>query len=236
MTAKPRLICFTLYAFVTVTMCEAQQLVGLVPSKVQVVSDRIDIQLVNTSRKTIRNFCMAMDASRVLLQEVLPPHDGILPGATFVTSVESTPAHAANEAKAFTITCAVFNDGTNEGLPKHVQMMKELRAGRAYQTERLAALVNELYLHKDTEIDGAIREAVARVTAADITRQDGTPASGLFANGMRSANTVFLRDLVRATDHLVAGDVRAARDQLLSARTKYQRTKDLTIDAQPAVQ
>lgn len=157
---------------------------------------QLHLRLRNEKHAPVCAFSVRYPDGQLVIQEFLPPKQtGIFPGATYdfvVTSDTST-----NES-AFTITAVLLTDGVGDGLSHDLDEINTLRAGRAYRLKQLAPVLETLRHSPNETFVEDLHRAADAIKNMPLTLEDGTQATGLFANGMQSAGTLTANELRKA--------------------------------------
>src|ERR1017187_1292324 len=174
------------------------QVAPLSVTKSSVTGRGIEFVLRNNSEKLVTGFCVRTHSSGVTLTEFLPPHQGLLPGATDTGAVSlsgMSPAEAEQEARTLVFTCVVSSDGVAGTVSEDVSSMTQSLAGTAFQAARLRRFLVSIGDSSNDRFQLAVQDAISGISALDITLDDGSKAQGLFASGMRDASALLLSRL-----------------------------------------
>lgn len=163
------------------------------------VTDRgIEFVLRNNSEKPVTGFCVRTHSTGVTFTEFLPPHQALLPRATYTATISlsgTPPAEAEQEARTLVLTCVVSSDGVAGTVSEDVSSMAQTLAGTAFQAARLRRFLDSIVDSSNDRFPLAVQDAISRISALDITLDDGSKAQGLFASGMRNASALLLSRL-----------------------------------------
>jgi hypothetical protein len=186
--------------FVLISAKAVCQAPPLSVAKSTITSSGIEIVFRNNSEKPITGLCIRTHAAGVRQVEFLPPHKGILPGATYTETTPLlglSPEGAEREVATLAITCVVSADGVRGTVPDDVNSMAEALAGTAFQSARLNRFLTSIEDSSNDQFGFAVQDAISRVTALDTTLDDGSKAQGRFASGMMYANALLISRLKR---------------------------------------
>ena len=152
---------------------------------------QLHIVLRNGKSTTVSAFSLRHPDGAIEIEEFLPPkQSGILPGVNYDFAFPLNPSASDVErnVNSYSITGVVFADGSSEGLAADVNQIVTLRAGRAYGLRQLLPTLEGLRHSQKGTLAEDIHAAAAAIASRPLTLEDGTQATGLFANGLQSAH------------------------------------------------
>jgi hypothetical protein len=118
---------------------------------------------------------------------------GVVPGGEYVRRIRKpdevkSVADAQSMLSEYRVAAVVFDDGSAQGDQHDLDDLEAFRAGEEHQLSRLRSVLRELSASADGEFISQAQRLADRVQAIDVTLEDGTKATGEFANGVRAGN------------------------------------------------
>lgn len=161
----------------------------------ETVGEMYVVSLKNISQKAISAYSQSLgpsgrptnirDSDGVGSGQVISPgavHREEVPLIAFAHSAETTSSHEA----ILNFIAVVFDDGSSEGFPERVKVIKDRRVGERIQLKQVKRLLNEAANAKDAEIPSIrLNSLKARIAALADTAEEGQ--SDEIADGLLSA-------------------------------------------------
>ena len=218
-------------AIIAVAMISATgQILPLAVTSARASGLGVEIVVRNNSSKPITGFCERTERNGMTLRELLPPHQGVLPGASYTELIpfpELSSAEMQRELLSFSISCVASSDGVSGIWPEDVESMSQIRAGRAFQASRLKNFLIAITDSSNDQFQTTVQATISTIAATDITLDDGSQAQGLFASGIRSTNTMFLSRLQQISAINDAGRISELRSKVFQLQQDHQALIDV---------
>jgi hypothetical protein len=161
------------------------------------------------------------DGDGEVIQEFLAPSSRISSGATY----DFVISDRTKDLSAYSLKAVLFGDGSAQGSREDLLKIDAIRAGRLYRLLEATALLEGLRNSSDADFTDRLDKAMVQLALKDTYLKDGTKAKGLFANGLRSANSILLEGLKQTKDSL-QNDAPTARESLESVITNHKAVVD----------
>lgn len=201
----------------------AEGVTALKVTSISATPGLLHIALKNEAPLGVRGFCMSAGPGSFNMVQFFPPRAAaIAPGASYSTDLAISDG---SDSGSFAITCIMLDDGLIEGSDESAEAMKRFTAGSEYQVRRLLPLLDNVGSSDNANLGAAIRKAVESIKTMGLTLEDGTQATGLFANGVRSTSNHLMNELLRAESYATQfGDITRARKHLELLASEHRIT------------
>jgi hypothetical protein len=185
------------------------------------------VTIRNSGVRTIRAY-MLRCGDVALLQEFVPPiHPGLLPGQVHERDFPIRPAAKPDKSSlsqqnsascsALSLSAVLFDDGSAEGSANDIRNLKELRAGRVIQLNRIMALLREASTSdREPDAQTVLQDIARSVANLSLTLDDGRRPRHYTEVGMQNARQESAEEALN-----IAGAVRAGRQSPDSASSKF---------------
>jgi hypothetical protein len=207
------------------------QVVPLSVTDYTVTSRGIEVVLSNNSDKPVTGFCQRSHSDGQRQIEFLPPHQGILPGATFTETIPlpgMSKEDGDREVATLTITCVVSPDGVHGTVPEDVSSMAQSLAGTSFQAERLSRFLDSIEGSSNDRFRSVLLDSISGILALATTLDDGSRARGDFASGMQNANTIMISRLKQLAMMSADGNnISQLRSELSDIRKEHRKVLEV---------
>jgi hypothetical protein len=184
--------------------------------------NQILISLRNDYAKKITSYELSMGSKLTLVDYKYSDHeDGISPG-NVVEELQTIDIDPELSEKGIAILAVLFEDGTSDGDPAHIQEIVQYRLGGKMQLERALLMLEKVKARPRNEISAEL----ARIKADLNSSRDQDSALPQYVKfGINDAKMMLSREIESLSNHLDDG----AESQINSIIEKYRQINSKSL-------